>query len=209
MMSPSNVPTVEGVDGQEEIGGAIWESIPVPKLSAIGEMRARIASAPSRVRLGLAVLLFRIHSALDRAAPVVKSGVHSAAKKLAEITAPPPPPPQRHDWQVDAGPVAGTAGERRVVEIDPQCDFYGEKVMVTDTGKTPGMGTRIGFISVGTQLQKPIGSLTPSLFFSNNTVGNGMEWDVCRLGMKIRMEIVFEESCVFHATVFGKAVLLQ
>jgi hypothetical protein len=112
------------------------------------------------------------------------------------------------DWQIDFGPVFGLAGTSTTVIINPQVLFRGEKVMATDTGVTPGLGTRISAIFVGQKSQRPANAgSTLTAFFANNSLGNGIKWDTCEKALSISVTVLFVESCTFDMTVFGKAVL--
>lgn len=112
------------------------------------------------------------------------------------------------DWQIDFGPAFGQAGtEVRLVQT-PQCWFRGEKVMATDTGSTPGRGTRVKEVLVGNRLQRPAASgSTTAEFFAPFALGNGVKWDACERALSIIVTVSFVESCTFDLTVFGKAVL--
>ena len=112
------------------------------------------------------------------------------------------------DWQIDFGPVSGAAGTNTTVIINPQVLFRGEKVMATDTGTTPGLGTRIQAIFVGQKSQRPANAgSTLTAFFANNALGNGIKWDTCEKALSISITVQFIQSCTFDMTVFGKAVL--
>lgn len=112
------------------------------------------------------------------------------------------------DWQIDFGPVSGAAGTTTTVVINPQVLFRGEKVMATDSGSTPGLGTRIGAIFVGQKSQRPANAnSTLTAFFANNALGNGIRWDTCEKALSISVTINFIQACTFDMTVFGKAVL--
>ena len=82
------------------------------------------------------------------------------------------------DWQIDFGPVSGTAGTQTTITQNPQVLFRGEKVMATDSFTTPGLGTRISAIFVGQKSQRPANAgSTLTAFFANNSLGNGIKWD--------------------------------
>ncbi len=112
------------------------------------------------------------------------------------------------DWQLDFGPVSGTAGTSTVLTVAPQCLFRGEKVMATDTAASAGFGTSIGTIIIGQRLQRPAGTgATLTAFFANNALGNGIKWDTCEKALSISITVNFIQTCTFFLTVFGKAVL--
>lgn len=113
------------------------------------------------------------------------------------------------DWQIDFGPVSGTAGTQTTVVVNPQVLFRGEKMMATDTGaNAAGFNTRIGAIFVGQKSQRPANSgATLTAFFANNSLGNGIKWDTCDKALSISLTISFITTSTFDATVFGKAVL--
>jgi hypothetical protein len=112
------------------------------------------------------------------------------------------------DWQIDFGPVSGAAGTTTVLTVAPQCLFRGEKVMATDNATPVGTGTRIGTILIGQRLQRPAGTgATLTVFFANNTLGNGIKWDTCEKALSISVTVSFVVACTFDMTVFGKAVL--
>ena len=110
------------------------------------------------------------------------------------------------DNQLNFGPVDGVKGEVKIVQVAPECYFRGEKLVATDDAKSPGLGTRVTMICVGTRLQMPIGTGgTLTLFFSPQALGNGMRWDICNPGRPISMNVEFLEDCRFQATIFGTA----
>ncbi|SRR5579862_1095367 len=118
------------------------------------------------------------------------------------------PNTKARDWQVDFGPVSGTAGTSTTIVVNPQVLFRGEKVMATDTGTTAGLGTRIQAIFVGQKSQRPANAgSTLTAFFANNALGNGIKWDTCEKALSISITVSFAETCTFDMTVFGKAVL--
>lgn len=111
------------------------------------------------------------------------------------------------DWQMDFGPVSGASGTTTTLTQTSQCYFRGEKVMATDTGSPAGTGTRIQNILVGNKLQRPLGTGgTLTVFFANNSLGNGIKWDTCQPGLQISIGVSFVQSCTLDLTVFGKAV---
>lgn len=113
------------------------------------------------------------------------------------------------DWNIDFGPVFGSASTTTTITVAPQCLFRGEKVMATDWGPNPaGYNTRVQSIFVGQKLQRPAaGSNTLTYFFANGSLGNGIKWDTCDKALSISMTISFITAATFEATVFGKAVL--
>ena len=113
------------------------------------------------------------------------------------------------DWQIDFGPVSGTAATSTTVTINPQCLFRGEKVMATDSGpNAAGFNTRIQQIFVGNALQRPANSgSTLTAFFANNALGNGVKWKTCEKGLTMAVTVSFVTQSTFDMTVFGKAVL--
>lgn len=112
------------------------------------------------------------------------------------------------DWQIDFGPVSGSASTTTIITRNPQCLFRGEKVMATDTGSTAGLGTSISTILIGQRLQRPAGDgSTLTLFFSQQALGNGVKWDTCDKALTISVTVSFIQQCTFYMTVFGKAVL--
>ena len=119
------------------------------------------------------------------------------------------------DWQLDFGPVYGTAGGNTTITVNPQCLFRGEKAMATDPGTTAGIGTadpagygsRVGQILVGNQLQRPASTKTLTAFFAPNALGNGIKWATCQKGLSIAITVDFIKNCTFEMTVYGKAVL--
>ena len=118
------------------------------------------------------------------------------------------PNARTRDWQLDFGPAFGEAGTTRKLIVNPQCWFRGEKVMATDTGSSPGRGTRVMELLVGQKLQRPTGTgSTTSEFFAPFALGNGVKWDPCEKALEIAMTISFVESCTFDLTVFGKAII--
>ncbi len=118
------------------------------------------------------------------------------------------PATKARDWQIDFGPVSGTAGTTTTITKNPQVLFRGEKVMATDSGSTRGYGTAVASIFVGQKLQRPAGDgATLTAFFANNALGNGIKWDTCEKALSIAITVSFIETCTFYMTVFGKAVL--
>lgn len=112
------------------------------------------------------------------------------------------------DWQIDFGPVSGAAGTTTTITVAPQCLFRGEKVMATDSHSVVGTGTRISTILIGQRLQRPAGSgATLTLFFNQQSLGNGVKWDTCEKALSIAVTVSFIQACTFDMTVFGKAVL--
>ena len=119
------------------------------------------------------------------------------------------------DWQIDFGPVFGSAGTSTTIAVNPQCLFRGEKVTATDSGaiggpsasNPAGTGTRVGAIFVGNQLQRPAATKTLTAFFAPNALGNGVKWATCQKGLLITIDVFFITSCTFDMTVYGKAVL--
>ena len=118
------------------------------------------------------------------------------------------------DWQIDFGPVFGTAGSSTTIAVNPQCLFRGEKVMATDSNDLTsagaaqsGTGTRVGAIFVGNQLQRPAATRTLTAFFAPNALGNGIKWATCQKGLLITIDVFFITACTFDMTVYGKAVL--
>ena len=119
------------------------------------------------------------------------------------------------DWQIDFGPVFGSAGTSTTISVNPQCLFRGEKVMATDSGAVggpsatnpSGTGTRVGAIFVGNQLQRPASTRTLTAFFAPDALGNGIKWQTCQKGLLITIDVFFVTTCTFDMTVYGKAVL--
>ena len=112
------------------------------------------------------------------------------------------------EWDLSFGPVSGAAGSITVIAVAPQVRFRGEKVMASDTGSTPGSGTRIMQLVVGQRLQKPTANgSTLTTFFGANALGNGVTWDVCELAQTIAVTVSFAETCTFDMSVFGRAVV--
>lgn len=113
------------------------------------------------------------------------------------------------DWQIDFGPVSGSAATTTTITIAPQCLFRGEKVMATDIGaNAAGFNTRIQNIFVGQRLQRPANAgATLTAFFANNSLGNGIKWDTCEKALSIAITVSFIVQATFEMTVFGKAVL--
>src|SRR3990167_203106 len=112
------------------------------------------------------------------------------------------------DWDLSFGPVSGAAGTTTVITVAPQCLFRGEKVMATDTHTPNGTGTRITQVLIGQRLQRPAtGGGTLTLFFANNSLGNGIKWDTCQQALSISVTVSFVQACTFEMSVFGKAVV--
>lgn len=112
------------------------------------------------------------------------------------------------DWDVPLGPVSGAAGTTTTISFQPQAYFRVEKLMATDTNSTPGMGTAITQILVGQRLQRPAtGGGTLSIFYSNQSLGNGLRWDTCQPAFAIALTISFVAACTFYGNLFGKAVV--
>ncbi|HUK34399.1 MAG TPA: hypothetical protein VLV86_10830 [Vicinamibacterales bacterium] len=112
------------------------------------------------------------------------------------------------DWDVPLGPVSGAAGTTTTISFQPQAYFRVEKMMATDTATTAGTGTAITQILVGQRLQRPATSGgTLSLFYSNNSLGNGLRWDTCQPAFSISLTISFVSQCTFYGNLFGKAVV--
>lgn len=112
-----------------------------------------------------------------------------------------------YDWNIDFGPVFGSAGTITTLTVVPQCAFQGRKVMANDTGSTPGQGTRVMQLLVGQRMQRPLASgSTLAAFFGVNALGNDVRWDTCQKGLAIAITVSFVESCTFDMTVFGRAV---
>jgi hypothetical protein len=115
---------------------------------------------------------------------------------------------QWREWDMSIGPAFGQAGTQQVLTAQVQCLFRGEKLMATDTGSTPGRGTRIMQFVVGQKIQRPTASGSTLVdFFSPVALGNGIRWDTCQPGVTISVTVSFVESCTFDMTVFGKAVI--
>jgi hypothetical protein len=117
-------------------------------------------------------------------------------------------PTKWRDWQIDFGPVSGTAGLVTTITVNPQVLFEGQRVMATDDYTTPGYGTRIRLIQVGQENQRPnaAGRGTLTAFFANNAIGTGIKWDTCQIGNTISVDVEFVHDCTFDMTVFGRAV---
>lgn len=111
-----------------------------------------------------------------------------------------------HNWQMDFGSAWAPAGAVSVIRVQPQCYFRVEKVMATDTASTAGMGTEIISVMVGNKLQRVTGNGgTMSLFFSENALGNGVEWDKGDPALDIAITVRWLVACTFYCTVFGTA----
>jgi hypothetical protein len=112
------------------------------------------------------------------------------------------------DWDVPLGPVSGAASTTTTISFQPQAYFRVEKMMATDTAATAGMGTAITQILVGQRLQRPAtGGGTLSLFYSQQSLGNGLRWDTCQPAFSIALTISFVSACTFYGNLFGKAVV--
>lgn len=114
------------------------------------------------------------------------------------------------DWQIDFGPVSGSASTQTTITVSPQVLFRGEKIMATDDGgsKTAGYNTRVGAIFIGQKSQRPANSgTTLTYFFANGALGNGIRWDTCDKALSISVTVSFVTTSTFEMTVFGKAVL--
>ncbi len=113
------------------------------------------------------------------------------------------------EWEISFGPVSAPAGEQTTVTISPQCLFRGEKIMASDTGSTPGRGTRIISVVVGNKQQKPTnnGRGTLTSFFNETALANGITFDTAKPWSKIAVTISFVEACTFDMSVFGRAVV--
>jgi hypothetical protein len=112
------------------------------------------------------------------------------------------------DWDFPLGPVSGAAGTTTTISFQPQAYFRVEKLMATDTGSPAGFGTAVSQILVGQRLQRPAtGSSTLSIFFSQQSLGNGLRWDTCQPAFQIALTISFVQSCTFYGNLFGKAVV--
>lgn len=112
------------------------------------------------------------------------------------------------DWDVPLGPVSGAAGTQTTISFQPQAYFRVEKLMATDTNSPAGMGTAITQILVGQRLQRPAtGGGTLSIFYSNQSLGNGLRWDTCQPAFAIALTISFVAACTFYGNLFGKAVV--
>jgi hypothetical protein len=123
---------------------------------------------------------------------------------------------QAQDWQIDFGPVSGTAGTITSISVQPQCIFRCEKIMATDdygnnliTGPRPelnGSGTRIGSILIGQRNQRPATTYTLSKFFAVNSLGNGIKLNTSKEALSITVQVSFIQTCTFDMTMFGKAI---
>lgn len=112
-------------------------------------------------------------------------------------------------YQIGTGPVFGLAGTTKTVVMSPQCLFRGEKLVATDTGKTPGAGTRILNLFVGQKTQFPPNANLPTSHFSRSqsALSSGVRMDTCDPSCVITTTISFIESCTFDMQIFGKAIL--
>lgn len=112
------------------------------------------------------------------------------------------------DWTLDFGPVNGPAGFTTVITASPQLLFRGEKIMATDTAVPAGTGTRIIAVTVGSKIQKPLGTTgTLTLFFDDAALANGITFDTAKPWSHVQVTVSFIKACTFDMTVFGKAVL--
>ena len=115
---------------------------------------------------------------------------------------------QWRDWDVSFGPAFGQAGTQLVLTQQMQCLFRAEKVMATDSGSTPGRGTRIVQFIVGQRIQRPTASGSALVdFFGPAALGNGIRWDTCQQGLSISITVSFVESCTFDISIFGRAIV--
>lgn len=110
------------------------------------------------------------------------------------------------DWDFPLGPVSGTAGTTTTITIQPQTLFRVEKIMATDTGpQTSGYNTGITQVIIGNKLQRPAttgASLT--LFFAQNSLGNGVKWDTCQPALSIAFTVSFITTSTFYGTLLGE-----
>lgn len=112
------------------------------------------------------------------------------------------------EWDLSFGPAWAPAGRRTTITETPQCLFRAEKIMATDSGSTPGLGTRIIQVAVGQKIQKPGGvNGTLTQFFSESALANGIRFDTAQAWSAIAVTVSFVEACTFNLSVFGKAIL--
>lgn len=112
------------------------------------------------------------------------------------------------EWSMDFGPAWAPAGEQIVLSVQPQCIFRGEKIVATDTGSTPGRGTRIMSVTVAQKIQRPAGDKgTLTQFFSQTGLADGVTFDTADKWAKIAVAVSFVESCTFDMSIFGTAVV--
>lgn len=112
------------------------------------------------------------------------------------------------EWDIGFGPVVAPAGRVVVVTKRPQVLYRGEKVMATDTGSTPGQGTRILQVAVGQRVQRPgsdRGTLTS--MFAATALATGIQFDTAHPWEDIAITVSFVEECTFDMSLFGKAVV--
>jgi len=111
------------------------------------------------------------------------------------------------DWDFPIGPVSGAAGTSTTVVITPQTLFRVEKVMAVDVGPlAAGFNTAISQVIIGNKLQRPAtNGAALSLFFSNNTLGNGVKWDTCQPALQIAFTVSFITTSTFYGQLWGKS----
>lgn len=117
--------------------------------------------------------------------------------------------PRLRGFDFSSGGVWGPAGSSTTITLSPQCVFRTEKIMATDTGSTPGMGTSIVQVTVGQNIQRPgntdRGSLTK--FFSEQSRANGILFDTANAWEQIAISVNFIQECTFYINLFGTAEL--
>jgi hypothetical protein len=107
---------------------------------------------------------------------------------------------------VDLGPVTGMAGEVKTIDVKPRYFYFkAEYLKVTDSLK--GNGSRVSTISIGQRLQRPagVGAVLTS-FFDNSALGK-KQFDIWKRRESFLITVSFIKSCVFDATLFGRAIL--
>ncbi len=189
-------------DGVKELVDDLIVKATVPRLKAEVVTPRAVAKAVVFHALAWGIVAFDKVSKITRKLVAVTSGV------IHEATKEPPPPFSTRDWDFPIGPISGKAGERKEIIIEPQSPFMVEKIMATDTGD--GLHTALMQILIGDRLQRPAtndGTLT--LFYKQNTLGNGIRTDWCRLGQKMVIQIKFLQDATYEGCLWGKAAILD
>ncbi|HUK34398.1 MAG TPA: hypothetical protein VLV86_10825 [Vicinamibacterales bacterium] len=112
---------------------------------------------------------------------------------------------RQRQFDFATGAVWAPAGAQTVITINPQCLFRCEKVMATDTGSVPGMGTSIVQVAIGQKIQRPgnAGQGTLTQFFAETSLANGIRFDTAHAWEAIAITVSFNETCTFNMNLWG------
>lgn len=137
--------------------------------------------------------------------PAFKAAIEEKVDHFRPVVVPIQKQPATRQYDFPTGQVYGPQGAVTVITIRPQCRFRIEKLMATDTFSSTGMGTSIVAVTIGQKVQKANnggrGSL--SMFFSQASLANGINFDTTQAWEDISLTVRFVQACTFSASLFG------